>query len=199
MACGSKSWSTSKVGAEVSARREGPDECLEPPVGDARKRPPEGRGAPLPDRQPAPSSGIPLAEGAPADRLATVSRISGDRQQSSRVGLLLRWVERLASRPLGALVLFLVALVGYVVQAVAWPLTAGRDLDEYLLAYTQMFDHDVLLPWSMLFRTPIAPLVAGGLLDPLGGVLAEPAMAILYAGSIVCWAVAARRTGHGLR
>ena len=91
--------------------------------------------------------------------------------------------------------LFLVALVGYAVQAVAWPLTAGRDLDEYLLAYTQMFDHDVLLPWSMLFRTPIAPLVAGGLLDPLGGVLAEPAMAILYAGSIVCWAVAARRYG----
>ena len=80
------------------------------------------------------------------------------------------------------------ALVAYVVRALAWPLTAGRDLDEYLYAYVQLFDRDVLLPWSMLFRTPITPLFAGLSLDVFDGRLAEPLMALLYAGSIVCWA-----------
>ena len=69
----------------------------------------------------------------------------------------LAWLERLASRPLGALVLFLVALGVYAVRAVAWPLKSGRDLDEYLYAYVQLFDRDVLLPWSLLFRTPVTP------------------------------------------
>ena len=87
------------------------------------------------------------------------------------------------------------ALVAYVVRALAWPLTAGRDLDEYLYAYVQLFDRDVLLPWSMLFRTPITPLFAGLSLDVFDGRLAEPLMALLYAGSIVCWAGGARYFG----
>jgi hypothetical protein len=108
---------------------------------------------------------------------------------------LLGWLEALASRRLGVFVLFALALVAYAIRAVAWPLTVGRDLDEYLLAYIQLFDHDVLLPWSLLFRTPITPLVAGGALDFWGGRLAEPVIAVLYAGSIVCWFVAARYFG----
>jgi hypothetical protein len=92
-------------------------------------------------------------------------------------------------------VLFALGLAAYAIRAVAWPLTTGRDLDEYLLAYVQLFDRDVLLPWSLLFRTPIAPLYDGLSLDLLGGRLAEPAMAVLYAGSIVCWAAAARYFG----
>ena len=107
----------------------------------------------------------------------------------------LAWLERLAARPLGALVLFLAGLVVYGVQAIAWPLKAGRDLDEYLYAYIQLFDRDVLLPWSMLFRTPLTPVVSGVLLDPFGGALAEPVCAVLYAGSIVAWAVAGRAFG----
>ena len=71
----------------------------------------------------------------------------------------------------------------------------GRDLDEYLYAYVQLFDRDVLLPWSLLFRTPITPLFAGLSLDVFDGRLAEPLMALLYAGSIVCWAGAARYFG----
>ena len=47
----------------------------------------------------------------------------------------------------------------------------------------------------MLFRTPVTPLFAGLSLDLFGGRLAEPAMAVLYAGSIVCWAAAARYFG----
>ena len=104
-------------------------------------------------------------------------------------------LEVLASTRRGALLLFALALLAYALRAVAWPLKTGRDLDEYLLAYVQLFDGDVLLPWSLLFRTPVAPLYDGLSLDVLGGRLAEPLMALLYAGSIVCWAAAARAFG----
>jgi hypothetical protein len=107
----------------------------------------------------------------------------------------LAWFERLASRPLGALLLFVLGLVVYGVRAIAWPLKSGRDLDEYLLAYVQLFDHDVLLPWSLLFRTPITPLVAGFSLDFAGGSLAEPLAAVLFAASVVAWSAAAHFFG----
>jgi hypothetical protein len=107
----------------------------------------------------------------------------------------LAWSERLASRPVGAIALFGAALAFFAVRAIAWPLRPGRDLDEYLLAYVQLFDRHVLLPWSLLFRTPITPLFAGISLDALDGRLAEPLMALLYAGSIVCWAATARFFG----
>jgi len=108
---------------------------------------------------------------------------------------LLAALERLASRRLGAVVVFALACGAYAIRAVAWPLQAGRDLDEYIYAWVQLFDHDVLLPWSMLFRTPATPVFVGATLDALGGRFAEPLMALVYAGSIVCWAVAARYFG----
>ena len=114
------------------------------------------------------------------------------RERASRA---VAWLEQLTSTRRGAVVLFALALLAYAIRAIAWPLTTGRDLDEYLLAYVQLFDHHVLLPWSMLFRTPVTPLFAGLSLDLFGGRLAEPAMAVLYAGSIVCWAAAARYFG----
>lgn len=107
----------------------------------------------------------------------------------------LAWLERLADRPLGALVLFVAAIAVYAVRAIGWPLVAGRDLDEYLYGYIQFLDWDPLLPWSMLFRTPATPIVAGVLLDLGGGILAEPLMAALFAGSVVAWAAAARTFG----
>jgi hypothetical protein len=107
----------------------------------------------------------------------------------------LAWLESLASRPLGALVLFVAALGVYSVRAVAWPLQAGRDLDEYLYAYIQLLDRHPVLPWSLLFRTPVTPVVAGGALDVFGGALAEPLMAVLFAGSLVAWAAVARHFG----
>jgi hypothetical protein len=107
----------------------------------------------------------------------------------------LAWLERLASRPLGMLLLFVLSLVVYALEAVAWPLRAGRDLDEYLLAYVQLFDRHVLLPWSLLFRTPVTPLVSGVSLDVAGGALAEPIAGILFAASVVAWSAAARYFG----
>ena len=112
-----------------------------------------------------------------------------------RAGRALAWLERLASRPLGAVVLFAIGLAVFAVRAIAWPLKVGRDLDEYLLAYAQLFHADPVAPWSLLFRTPLTPIVNGALLDFAGGAAAEPAMAVLFAGSIVAWAAAARTFG----
>jgi hypothetical protein len=101
----------------------------------------------------------------------------------------------MADRRLGAVILFFVALVVYGVQSIGWPLVAGRDLDEYLYGYIQMLDRHPLLPWSLLFRTPVTPIAAGSFLDFGGGALAEPLMAVLFAASVVAWAVAARAFG----
>ena len=104
-------------------------------------------------------------------------------------------VERLAGSGWGAIAVFALGLIVYGVRAIAWPLNVGRDLDEYLYAWIQLFDSDVLLPWSMLFRTPVTPVLAGVLLDTGGGVLAEPVLAVLFAASVVAWTLAARAFG----
>jgi hypothetical protein len=104
----------------------------------------------------------------------------------------LRRFEELAEQPLGALVLFVTALGVYALEAVGWPLIGGRDLDEYLYDYVQFFDWEPLLPWSMLFRTPVPGLLDGAGLDVAGGFFAEPLMAVLFAGSVVAYAAAAR-------
>ena len=107
----------------------------------------------------------------------------------------LRRLEDLAARRLGVVVIFLLALAVYAVRAIGWPLAGGRDLDEYLYDYVQFLDWHPLLPWSMLFRTPVPGLVDGVSLDVAGGFFAEPLMAVLYAGSVVAWVVAARAFG----
>jgi hypothetical protein len=107
----------------------------------------------------------------------------------------IRRLEALASRRLGVVVLFAVALADYAVRAVGWPLIGGRDLDEYLYDYIQFLDWHPLLPWSMQFRTPVPGLVDGAALDVAGGFFAEPLMAVLYAASVVAWTVAARVFG----
>ena len=107
----------------------------------------------------------------------------------------LKSLEQLADRRLGALVLFVVALCVYAVQSIGWPLVTGRDLDEYLYGYIQLLDWHPLLPWSVLFRTPVTPVLAGSLLDFRGGALAEPLMGVLFAASVVAWAAAARAFG----
>lgn len=91
--------------------------------------------------------------------------------------------------------LFTVAVAVYAVEAVGWPLIVGRDLDEYLYDYVQFLDWHPLLPWSMEFRTPVPGLIDGAALDVAGGFFVEPLMAVLFAGSVVAWCVAARAFG----
>ena len=113
-----------------------------------------------------------------------------------RLTRLLGALERLAGRPLGALILFVTALAVWVIQARGWPLVPGRDFDEYMYSYIQLFDRHPLLPWSMEFRTPVAGLVTGATLDTAGGAFAEPLVAVFYAGSIVLWSAAALHFGR---
>jgi hypothetical protein len=104
-------------------------------------------------------------------------------------------LEQLAGRRLGAVVLFAAGLAVYALRAIAWPLAGGRDLDEYLFDYVQLLDRHPVLPWSMLFRTPVPAIVDGGILDVANGFFAEPVMAVLFAASVVAWAAAARAYG----
>lgn len=105
-----------------------------------------------------------------------------------------RACERFAEGPRAAPALVVTALGVYGLVSVALPLGAGRDLPRYLLAYAQLFDEHVVYPHVLLTRTPISPLVAGGLLDA-GSIVAEVGAAVLYALSILAWCAVARRFG----
>ena len=87
----------------------------------------------------------------------------------------------------GVAALFAVAVAVYGLQSLALPVVPGRDFGTYLRFYVQMFEWDSVLPMSMLYRTPLAPLVVGGSLDLVGGYVTQALMAVLYATSIVCW------------
>src|SRR5213078_3458562 len=123
------------------------------------------------------------------------ARSSRRRLLTSALARALAWLEQLADRRLGAVLLFVLGLAVYAVRAIGWPLVGGRDLDEYLYDYIQFLDWHPLLPWSMLFRTPVTPIVAGVSLDFAGGFFAEPLLAVLFAASVVAWSAAARIFG----
>ena len=105
-------------------------------------------------------------------------------------------LQALAGTWLGAAVVFVAGLGVYAFEAIAWPLTAGRDLDEYMLSYVQLLDRHPLLPWAPLFRTPLTGAVVGTSLDIHGGSFAEPFAAVLFALSIVLWSAAALAFGR---
>jgi hypothetical protein len=100
-------------------------------------------------------------------------------------------LERLAGRRLGAVVLFVVALVDFAVQEAAWPVDIGKNLDEYLLTYVQLLDRHPLLPWAPLYRGPGTGVVLGPLLAFDGGLLVEAGAALMFAVSVLAWARAA--------
>jgi hypothetical protein len=110
----------------------------------------------------------------------------------TRLRRALAFLERLVERPLGLWLVFALGLAVYAFRAVGWPLIVGRDLDEYLYDYIQFLDWHPLLPWSMLFRTPVPGIADGVALDVAHGFFAEPLMAVLFAGSVTAWTAAAR-------
>jgi Glycosyltransferase family 87 len=111
---------------------------------------------------------------------------------------LLRLARRavaLAETRWAAGLVFVIALALWWLQALVIPLGPGRDLGTYLGAYVQLFQSHPIDLGYVLGRTPIAPLVIGGLLQFGVGVLAEPVVSVLYAASIVAWFLAARTFG----
>ena len=113
----------------------------------------------------------------------------------TRVRDAVAFLEGAIERRAGIAAVFVLGVAAYAVRAIAWPLVGGRDLDEYLYTYVQFFDWDPLLPWSMLFRTPVAGIVNGLALDVANGLFAELLMAVLFAGSVTAFAIAARAYG----
>src|SRR6266852_4216752 len=103
----------------------------------------------------------------------------------TRVVSVLQGLERLAGRRRGAALLVVAALAVYAFESVGWALRPGRDLGVYLRYYTQLGQNNPVFPWSMLTRTPVTPLVAGGLLEAGGGLFAELVLALLFAASIL--------------
>jgi hypothetical protein len=112
----------------------------------------------------------------------------------SRAGRAWRAVAGFAEGRWAAPAVAAAALAVYALVSVAWPLAAGRDLGTYLRVYVQLFDPDAIYPQAMLARTPLSPLVIGWVLEA-GPVVAEVAMAVLYALSILAWCAVARRFG----
>lgn len=101
----------------------------------------------------------------------------------------------LVDTPWGTATAFLAALAVWWIQAAVIPLGAGRDIETYLGAYAELFHSHPIDLGYVLGRTPLAPLMTGGLLDLAGGALAEPFVSLLYALSITAWFLAARRYG----
>ena len=104
------------------------------------------------------------------------------------------WIESLTPAR-GALIVAGLALVVWVLQSVAWPVGAGRDLGTYLRYYAQMWGWDAVLPQAMLGRTPGTPLVTGLVLEA-GPVAVEVLMAVLFIASVVAWTLAGAAFGR---
>ncbi len=93
------------------------------------------------------------------------------------------------------MVVFLVSVVAWWLEALAMPLIGGRDFGTYLGAYVELFQSDPIDLGYVLGRTPVAPLVVGALLDPFGGMLVELGVSALYGMAVTAWFLAARTFG----
>jgi hypothetical protein len=112
-----------------------------------------------------------------------------------RLTSLLAAAARLAESRQAAAVVFLVALSAWWLEALVIPLQPGRDFGTYVGAYVQLIQSHAVDLGYVLGRTPLAPLLTGGLLDVAGGALAEPVVSLLYAASVAAWFLAARVFG----
>jgi hypothetical protein len=87
----------------------------------------------------------------------------------------------------GMLVVFLAAIAVFAIESIALPVIPGRDFGTYLRFYAQMWDWHSVWPMTMLFRTPLAPLVVGLPLDSAGGWGVQLVMTLLFAASVTAW------------
>lgn len=99
------------------------------------------------------------------------------------------WIHSLSTAS-GLVLLVALALVVWILQSVAWPVVAGRDLGTYLRYYAQMWEWEAVFPQAMLGRTPGTPIVVGLALEA-GPMAVELLMASLFLASVVSWTAAA--------
>ena len=90
-----------------------------------------------------------------------------------------------------AIVLFVVALAVFWLQALGWPMAKGRDTWDYLVYYLQFLDGDPPLSQVQLFRTPLTPLVVGLPMAIGGSALLEIVFGVLFAVGVVAWSATA--------
>jgi hypothetical protein len=108
------------------------------------------------------------------------------------------WNRLLAFVPTrsAAVVLFLLALMVFWLEALGWPMAKGRDTWDYLVYYLQLLDADPPFEPLQVFRTPLTPLVLGLPLDVGGIWLLEVVFSVLYGVSIVAWSATALAFGR---
>jgi hypothetical protein len=95
----------------------------------------------------------------------------------------------------GAVTVALAAAAFFALESIAWPLSPGRDAGTYLEYYVDTWHAHPTYPFLMLFRTPLAPLVYGPLLQVGGLWLAEIGAGLLYVATVLLVTVSARMYG----
>lgn len=100
-------------------------------------------------------------------------------------------LDRLLSGRRAAIVCVLAVLIVYGLESIAWPLHLGRDAGNYLTYWADMWNGRPVFPQLMLYRTPVAPLLFGSLLEYGGAAAAEVVMGILFALSVLAIGAAA--------
>jgi len=107
------------------------------------------------------------------------------------------WSTTIVGTRQGTMLVVAAALVVWAVEAVGWPTAPGRDLEAYVAVYADFWATDGVFPWEMLSRTPVAPLVVGGLLDVGSPLIVELAAAFLFAGAVLLHTRTALLFGRG--
>lgn len=91
-------------------------------------------------------------------------------------------VRRIAWRDTA--MVFVVALIGMQCYRIAWPPSPGRDFTTYVLYYVGFWQSAPSFPMVMLFRTPVVPLLIGGLTELGGAWLVSVALGLAYATAV---------------
>jgi hypothetical protein len=100
-------------------------------------------------------------------------------------------LDRLLSGRRAAIACVAAALIVYGLESIAWPLHLGRDAGNYLTYWADMWDDRPVFPQVMLYRTPVAPLLFGPLLEYGGAWLTEAVMGLAFALSVLAVGAAA--------
>ena len=100
-------------------------------------------------------------------------------------------VEPLVATKRAAVVVVLVALLVYRIEAIGWPFERGRDAWDYMTYYLSFFDAHTPFTEVMLFRTPVTPFALGIPLSIGGATALEIALALLFALTVLAWSLAA--------